>query len=639
MFGCKINELSVVLMVIINIKQFQEHRSFVNCCQENSPISSFKNLVLKGNESLHSEKAQEKYISTPVDTANTTSIIAAQQNTSISNIATMSNVLTNAAAQRSLGATCNGVNNYPTENLLDVNFKESKSFLDYKTNNNLSKVYNICGESQCEEHETAHKKSETETHEKKISDIRRNMQTPHDEIIETKIKATQARENLFVQKSFIEKHKKDRKEKTENINSQKEPECRISYNKSYIIHVIHRTKKEPCEKLAIEKTKNTTFCTSHIDNDIKINKHYYSLTNYSKTLSSVGKSSIKNQQSDAVMEAASIGLDTEIKQKFNPLSITSDPFIFDVFGRKTFYVDYGLQDHGKSHSLEDKLLGSNERGFFKLRAVMFDKKDTLRNQHLYKEFCIYNIPVFLIPIVSNLSKCCEIKTVASTLTILSFYKHIQMRVIFPVDFNIKMIEVLPILVFTLDPLFFSTYYINKIKYWEYKVEKSPAPTIPENEANEPDALNVKSAEIYLILSSCFENKRSNISAILEKLDTNKIFDIINKEPPLDNVIEILKKLAALKNHLNEMEELDFSVSVLKKGIIKISTFSKYFLSNGEELISRKGENFIEINLIRAYREVYRKLRIFVNSITETYNRYLRKPSEDELPFTSDEFSF
>ncbi|KAF7701607.1 hypothetical protein CDIK_0685 [Cucumispora dikerogammari] len=621
--------LSMILILPINKIILQKHSFLVDCCEEDKHTKTSNDDLYKKNENPESKELFVKYTNSPIDTPNA---IFTRQTTVEHITAPRKDDFSKITTGKCQDYTYIDLNNHLKQNPLETDLKESVCFLVPKINSNYLRTDTIPCKSWGTEYPIKHNKCEGNACGNRINSIMHKEKTQHSEIRKIKKTNPKVKENFFFKKVFIENYTKNRTKNTPCIPYEEKLESQITCNKSSRNCDLHRIAEETLEPSTIKKAIFSKCCTNNIENNLCIDPYSSKTHDNSETYSDVVSLPDMLQQSDTIIKTVSRDINYNEECSFYPVSITDDPFVFQEPDLKIFYVDFGIQDHGAFGSLNNKLLDSPEQGYFKIKTTTFYEKNRSLNQCFFKKLCIIDVPVFFSSCFLLFSEKWDVKEITGTSNILSFYKNIDIQARIPFDLDVKMISILPILKFTFDSLFFSTYYTNKIRNWKYKTKKITSPFTTKDINTIFNKYNDKENEKNLNVNLCFEKNETRFSAILESLDAIKNHHDINKETSSDNVNEILKKLGNLKRHLKEMDELNFSVSNLKIGILKISYFNNHFLTNGKELLSRGGNNFIEINLIGAYKDLYRKLRIFSNSIFETYNRYLRKASEERITY-------
>ncbi|KAF7686027.1 hypothetical protein CDIK_3224 [Cucumispora dikerogammari] len=267
---------------------------------------------------------------------------------------------------------------------------------------------------------------------------------------------------------------------------------------------------------------------------------------------------------------------------------------------------------------------------FDKKRVFFPKlkinieKEKIESEKKHIRIKIFDIPIFLQAVFYNLPNNCTASENIYEQSKMPFSRNSLIDITVSLKSDIKVIEIIPKLIFSSGMCFFSKqFYTRKVYECMYYEEAgADIPTTKDcfNNVKHSVSGTNKSQEIRYL--------RKRISTVLKRVSMIK--NDKGFEPSSQHILEIITKLINLDSHLKEMSWKLFPVVEIKQAIIKIYNFNIAFMSDSLKLTSYKGKNCVERSLTNAYKSVYRKLKTLTIYIINLYHDYLKEDCEPIL---------
>ncbi|KAF7687834.1 hypothetical protein CDIK_2969 [Cucumispora dikerogammari] len=237
---------------------------------------------------------------------------------------------------------------------------------------------------------------------------------------------------------------------------------------------------------------------------------------------------------------------------------------------------------------------------------------------------ILNVPRFLDIMLTGSKREYVVKNKKASYNPGSFYKLVKINIIGNIPENIRIIDILPSFRLTSSKRFFRENYTNIIKQKAcYLIPELISTSVIDVLFNSTQKDNAKNRKTKL---------KSNIGQVLYTLTKHTDPLVLVRTKNYTELLESIKKLKQLYNHLEEMKDWKISWPSLKTGIKKIYVFQKDFVSNGKQIMKTTGENDFEDCLFGVYKKVYKYFEELSDTLVESYNMYLRVETEDLLTY-------
>ncbi|KAF7692251.1 hypothetical protein CDIK_2407 [Cucumispora dikerogammari] len=315
-------------------------------------------------------------------------------------------------------------------------------------------------------------------------------------------------------------------------------------------------------------------------------------------------------------------IDAYVDQKFKPISIEKDPLVARENYKKRFSVDYKINNSinlaysPPNHSCKLKT--------FEIMCMESQKEDLNKTDDNYSSVTVffYNIPVFLIIDFDAFSNDCRFNKRKVEYTKLSFFRDIRLTIHFLKNKKIKMIELMPVFIFTRESIFFFSHYTRFVKRWDYCDSKQYTSWLYNTNQKTTQQTATNNNDTIKNIIDLKNKSHHFIKFVLNNISKFEEYIRHNKSSNFDIIIDIIQELKQLEAHLQRMRKKTHSTNFIKLGMEEIFDFHKKFFNEKDNLPMIVGEDTVEDVLIMVYTKLYENFKVLLSSMLVAYNLYL-----------------